>query len=217
MGEKMKIRRFLQKGSSGENRSVLGWSLNTWDKNPDPVYNVRFSGLVWIFLLVGSLCAAGCASEPSYRQAFDSSQQIEGNTESIASTPDKTWIASLQVLSQQGFMVRSADRSNDVILADREMADQNDKNVSYQITSTVTLVPLGKDITQVSLAANQTTEFHRKQYVWWHLLWLIPLFPVGSEYTSVVTHRGTVQNPEFYAGFFDNLKKAVQSKTLTKN
>lgn len=173
-----------------------------------------FQGLCF---LVGFFLVAGCASEPSYRQAFDSSQQIQGNTESLATNPDKAWVASLQVLSQQGFMVRSADRNNAVILADREMSDQNDKNVSYQITSTVTLVPLGHNITQVSLAANQTTEFHRKQYVWWHLLWLIPLFPVGSEYTSVVTHRGTVENPEFYEGFFNNLKKAVQTKTALKN
>ncbi len=217
MGDEMKSRRFLQKISSGAIVPVLKSDGDVCETGPDPVWKVRIPGLLWIFLVAGSLCVAGCASEPSYRQAFDSSQQIEGNTESIASTPDKTWIASLQVLSQQGFMVRSADKSNDVILADREMADQNDKNVSYQITSTVTLVPLGQNITQVSLAANQTTEFHRKQYVWWHLLWLIPLFPIGSEYTSVVTHRGTVQNPEFYAGFFDNLKKVVQSKALTKN
>ncbi len=170
-----------------------------------------------LFFLVGVFLVAGCASEPSYHQAFDSSQQIQGNSESIATNPDKAWVASLQVLSQQGFMVRSADRNNAVILADREMADQHDKNVSYQITSTVTLVPLGQNITQVSLAANQTTEFHRKEYVWWHLLWLIPLFPVGSEYTAVVTHRGTVENPEFYEGFFNNLKKAVQTKTALKN
>ena len=162
-------------------------------------------------VILGGLLLAGCASEPSYRQAFDSSQQIEGNTESISATQDRTWAAALRVLSQQGFMVRSADKANAIILADREMTDQNDKNVSYQVTSTVTFVPLGEKITQVSLAANQTTEFHRKQYVWWHLLWLIPLFPTGSEYTSVVTQRGTVQNPEFYAGFFDNLKKLLQS------
>ena len=110
-------------------------------------------------------------------------------------------------------MVRSADKANAIILADREMTDQNDKNVSYQITSTVTFVPLGQGITQVSLAANQTTELHRKEYVWWHLLWLIPLFPIGSEYNSVVTQRGTVQNPEFYAGFFDNLKVLLKDKT----
>lgn len=180
----------------------------------------RYSGSSFfrgLFFLVGVFLLAACASEPSYRQAFDSSQQIQGNTESLATNPDRAWVASLQVLSQQGFMVRSADRNNAVILADREMSDQNDKNISYQITSTVTLVPLGQNITQVSLAANQTTEFHRKQYVWWHLLWLIPLFPVGSEYTSVVTHRGTVENPEFYAGFFNNLKKAVQTKTALKN
>lgn len=161
-------------------------------------------------ILFGGILLTGCASEPSYRQAFDSSQQIPGNTESISASQDRAWADSLRVLSQQGFMVRSADKANAIILADREMTDQNDKNISYQITSTVTFVPLGQEITQVSLAANQTTELHRKEYVWWHLLWLIPLFPVGSEYTSVVTQRGTVQNPEFYSGFFNNLKKLIQ-------
>lgn len=168
----------------------------------------RFTLLPFLF---GTLLFAGCASEPSYHQAFDSSQQIQGNTESFAASQDQTWAAALRVLSQQGFMVRSADKANAIILSDREMTDQNDNNVSYQITSTVTFVPLGQGITQVSLAANQTTEFHRKQYVWWHLLWIIPLFPVGSEYTSVVTQRGTVENPEFYSGFFENLKKIIQA------
>ncbi len=164
-------------------------------------------------LLVGLVLVSGCGSEPSYRQAFNSSEQIQGNTESISASEDRTWAASLRVLSQQGFMVRSADKANAIILADREMTDQNDKNISYQITSTVTFVPLGQGITQVSLAANQTTELHRKEYVWWHLLWLIPLFPIGSEYNSVVTQRGTVQNPEFYAGFFGNLKVLLKDKT----
>ncbi len=166
---------------------------------------------------VSLLLFAGCSSEPSYNQAFESSQEIHGNTESIAGTEERTWGATLQVLSQQGFMVRSADKANSIILADREMTDQNDKNTSYQITSTVTLVPLGTNITQVSIAANQTTEFHRKQYVWWHLLWMIPLFPVGSEYTTVVTHRGTVDNPEFYSGFFNNLKMLIKTSLPTKN
>jgi hypothetical protein len=166
-----------------------------------------------MIFLVGFLFLSGCGSEPSYRQAFNSSEQIQGNTESISASQDRAWAASLRVLSQQGFMVRSADKANAIILADREMTDQNDKNTSYQITSTVTFVPLGQGITQVSLAANQTTELHRKEYVWWHLLWLIPLFPIGSEYNSVVTQRGTVQNPEFYAGFFDNLKALLKDKT----
>jgi hypothetical protein len=166
-----------------------------------------------LIFLVGLVFLSGCGSEPSYRQAFNSSEQIQGNTESISSSEDRTWAASLRVLSQQGFMVRSADKANAIILADREMTDQNDKDISYQITSTVTFVPLGQGITQVSLAANQTTELHRKEYVCWHLLWLIPLFPIGSEYNSVVTQRGTVQNPEFYAGFFDNLKVLLKDKT----
>ncbi len=166
-----------------------------------------------VAFFVGLVFLAGCGSEPSYRQAFNSSEQIQGNTESLSASQDRAWAAALRVLSQQGFMVRSADKANAIILADREMTDQNDKDISYQITSTVTFVPLGEGITQVSLAANQTTELHRKEYVWWHLLWLIPIFPIGSEYNSVVTQRGTVQNPEFYSGFFDNLKALLKDRT----
>jgi hypothetical protein len=35
-------------------------------------------------LLVGLVLVSGCGSEPSYRQAFNSSEQIQGNTESIS-------------------------------------------------------------------------------------------------------------------------------------
>ena len=44
-------------------------------------------------------------------------------------------------------------------------------------------------------AANMTTELHEKSYTWWHLLWLIPIFPTGSEYTTVVVNRDPVHNP----------------------
>ena len=170
---------------------------------------MRLKYFVGIPVLLSSLVMFGCA-DSSYRQAFDASHQIKGNSESIAATQDQTWAATLQVLAQQGFMVRSADKSNAIILADREMADQKDKNVSYQITSTVTLVPLGANITQVSLAANQTTELHQEKLDVYNVLGIIP-FPVGTKYTATVTQRGTVDNPEFYAGFFDNLKKLLNT------
>ena len=169
-----------------------------------------------ITILLSALTMLGCA-DPSIHQTFDASHQINGNTESIAATQDKAWAATLQVLAQQGFMVRSADKNSAIILADRELTDDNDKDVSYQITSTITLVPLGADATRVSLAANQTTELHRKQYDWWHLFWIIPLFPVGTEYTSVVTQKGTVDNPQFYAGFFDDLKKFLNIPPPVQN
>lgn len=206
----------FQEGSSRRMKEGLE-SFETSSPMGSPSFRNLGSALFFftraMVLLVGLVLVSGCGSEPSYRQAFNSSEQIQGNTESISASEDRAWAASLRVLSQQGFMVRSADKANAIILADREMTDQNDKNISYQITSTVTFVPLGQGITQVSLAANQTTELHRKEYVWWHLLWLIPLFPIGSEYNSVVTQRGTVQNPEFYAGFFDNLKVLLKDKT----
>jgi hypothetical protein len=69
-------------------------------------------------------------------------------------------------------------------------------------------------MTQVIAAANQTTEMHKKVYTWWHLLWLIPIFPTGSEYTTVVVNRDTVHNPQLYRDFFTSVKKRVDEKMV---
>jgi uncharacterized lipoprotein len=171
-----------------------------------------FQGNRWIVLLF-VLLVAGCSSDPPhYEGAFSAGQQVKGNAESIAAPIDMTWGAVLEVLSQQGFLIQQADAKSRIILANREMRSTEDKDLSHTLTSTITLFPSGDQLTRVMVAANQTTELHKKSYTWWHLLWLIPIFPVGTEYTTVVVERDTVRSPQVYSDFFGAVKKVVEER-----
>ena len=166
----------------------------------------------WAVLLI-ALFVAGCSSDPPhYEGAFSASQQVKGNAESISAPLDMTWGAVLEVLSQQGFLIQQADSKSRIILANREMRSTEDKDLSHTLTSTITLFPSGDQLTRVMVAANQTTELHKKSYTWWHLLWLIPIFPVGTEYTTVVVERDTVRSPQVYSDFFGAVKKVVEER-----
>ena len=171
-----------------------------------------FQGSRWIVLLF-VLLVVGCSSEPAhYEGAFSASQQVKGNSESISVPMDVTWGAVLEVLSQQGFLIQQADSKSHIILANREMRSKEDKDLSHTIAATVTLFPSSNQMTRVMVAANQTTELHKKSYTWWHLLWLIPVFPTGTEYTTVVVERDTVRSPQFYSDFFWAVKKLAEGE-----
>jgi hypothetical protein len=161
---------------------------------------------------LGLLLAAGCSSAPrTWEGAFSEKQQMKGNSESIAAPMDQAWSASMAVLAQQGFLVQQADATNHVILATREIHDAKDDELTYTISATLTLAPAADRVTRVMLAANQTTEMHTQEHTWWHLLWMIPLFPTGTSYTTVVTDRDTVQSPQFYGDFFAAVKASCAS------
>jgi hypothetical protein len=169
-------------------------------------------GSRWISLLF-VLLVVGCSSDPPhYEGAFSASQQVKGNSESISAPMDVTWGAILEVLSQQGFLIQQADSKSRIILVSREMRSKEDPDLSHTVAATITVFPSGDQLTRVMVAANQTTELHKKDYVWWHLLWIVPLFPIGSEYTTVVVDRDTVRSPQFYSDFFGAVKKSCEEK-----
>ena len=166
----------------------------------------------WIALLL-ALHVLGCSSDPPhYEGAFSASQQVKGNSESVSAPVDMTWGAILEVLSQQGFLIQQADPKSRIILANREMRSKEDKDLSHTVSTTVTLFPSSDQLTRVMVAANQTTELHKKSYTWWHLLWIIPLFPTGTEYTTVVVERDTVRSPQFYNDFLGAVKRLCEEK-----
>ena len=167
----------------------------------------RWASLLCVLLLVG------CSSEPAhYEGAFSASQQVKGNSESISAPMDRAWGSVLEVLSQQGFLIQQADSKSHIILANREMRSKEDKDLSHTVSATVTVLPSSNQLTRVMVAANQTTELHKKSYTWWHLLWLIPVFPTGTEYTTVVVERDTVRSPQFYSDFFGAVKKLAEGE-----
>ena len=169
-------------------------------------------GARWAALLI-VLFLGGCNSDPPhYEGAFSSSQQVKGNSESISAPMDMTWGTILEVLSQQGFLIQQADLKSHIILANREMRSKEDKDLSHTVAATVTIFSSGEQMTRVMVAANQTTELHKKSYTWWHLLWLLPVFPTGTEYTTVVVERDTVRSPQFYSDFFAAVKQYSEEK-----
>ena len=167
---------------------------------------------------LASLCfvISACGATPRYENAFSTQHAIQGNAESIPASLDVTWRSVLEVMAQRGWLIQQADSQSGLILAHREMRDAEDSEISYALSATVTLVPVTDQLTKVIAAANQTTEAHMKEYVWWHLLWLIPIFPVGSEYTTVVVDRHTVHDPQLYADFFAAVKQKCDELTSLK-
>jgi hypothetical protein len=174
---------------------------------------VNSAGLVAIpilFLLIS------CASQPSYEEAFSAKHQVPGSVESLPTSMDIAWSTMLEVLSRQGFLVQQADPKSHIILANREIRDSNDEDMSYTVSATLTLVSQADQLTRVLVAANQTTEMHKKEYRWWKLLWILPLFPVGSDYTTVVVNRDTVRSPKFYNDLFAAAKSSIEEKSAPR-
>jgi len=165
-----------------------------------------------VCFLVMVFVVSGCASTPSYEGSFSENKRVQGSTETIPSSMETTWGAALEVFAQQGFLVQQADKESRTILANRHLRDEKDEETSYMLSTTLTLVPVSDQATRAILAANQSTELYKKQYRWWKLLWIIPLFPIGSEHTTTVTNRDTIRSPQFYHDFFVAMKKSVEEK-----
>ncbi|MHB1530490.1 MAG: hypothetical protein ACYCXT_13960 [Acidiferrobacteraceae bacterium] len=154
---------------------------------------------------------AGCASNPPrYVGAFSNAQGIAGDTALIPAPLGQTWTAALQILPQRGFLVQRVDSRDHIIMARREIQGKHNAHKSYAIHVTITLVPATPQATNVILAANHATLVAHSEHTWWHLLWIVPLFPTGTTYTTVITHKGTVHSAVFYQNFFAAVRAAVK-------
>ncbi len=166
-------------------------------------------------IATATVLVSGCTSvPPSYEDALNASDAVKANSAIIPASLNTTWSHVLLVLPQDGFIVQNIDDKNRVISAHREITDTHDPDTSYEITTSITLVPAAADKTEVVMAANRKTEVHHQDHTWWHLLWLIPIFPTGTEYTTVVTARDTIHSPHFYDAFFVSLKSSIQAASV---
>lgn len=164
-----------------------------------------------IATLTAALAIAGCATQAPYDAAFDPAQANPAASQVLAASPAAVWPAALAVLARQGFTATATDPAAGVISVRRLMADPDHADESYTIDATVTIAPAGRGgKTMVALAANQQTIEHQKRHDWWHLLWIVPLFPIGTEYNTVVRAESTVTDAGFYSAFFDAMKTALK-------
>ena len=166
----------------------------------------------FVIFAITSTLLTGCATKANYQEAFADKEAISGSSQVIAAPADVIFDAALEVTSQQGFNVDAVDPKGRVLAVTKEIQNNDDKEISHTIKSTVTVIPVSEQQARVMLSANQITELHKKSTVWFHLLWVLPLFPYDTEYTTVVTDRGTVHEPEFYTSFFSKLNQSVAAK-----
>ena len=164
-----------------------------------------------VILAATSILVSGCATKGNFQEAFNDKETMKNSSQVIASTPDVILNSVLEVTSKQGFNVDTVDPKGRVLAVSKEIKNDEDKELSHTIKSTVTVIPAG-DGSLVMLSANQITEMHKKSYVWWHLLWVLPLIPIDTEYTTVVIDRDTIRETEFYSSFFNKLTQNVSAK-----
>jgi hypothetical protein len=167
------------------------------------------SRLLQMIMFIVIMTLIGCATQQEYQKAFDSQHSLTQNQRTFTQSSDSIFKIAKQVFIQQGFTIESADLKSGIIKAVRDMQDKEDKEFSYNIHASVDISEEVGGQSTVSLAASQQTILHRATYTWWHLLWILPIIPTGTEYQTLVVKEGNITDPGFYTDFFNSLKVAV--------
>lgn len=171
--------------------------------------------LLVMFLSVVIMALAGCAnSQQGYQKAFNSQNSLTQNQSSFSQSAESVFKIVKQTFVQQGFTVESADFKSGTVKAVRNMQDRDDSEISYNIHASADISEVTGVETNVTLAASQQTILHRSSTTWWHLLWILPIIPTGTEYQTLVVKEGNITAPGFYTDFFNTLKISVTKYDL---
>jgi len=166
-------------------------------------------------LLVAILALTGCAgNQLGYQKAFDNQHSLTQNQCSLTQSCDSIFKIVKQTFVQQGFTIESADLKSGIVKAVRNMQDKENPDISYNIHASADISEVTVAETSISLAASQQTILHRATTTWWHLLWILPVIPTGTEYQTLVIKEGNITEPGFYTDFFNSLKISVTKYDL---
>ena len=170
--------------------------------------NRLFSSMAIILAVI----LGGCASSKVYNKAFSAAHALQGNTLSYEAAPGQIMGSLRATLIQQGFEITTLDNQNHLIKATRKFPDPTDDERAYVINLTASVLGNGGAGSLVMSSANQQSVYYRTKREWWKLLWIIPLFPVSTEYETVITHEGDITDPGFYADFSKSLDSNVSRR-----
>ena len=167
----------------------------------------------WLFVAI--MIITGCANnQQAYQKAFDSQHSLTHNQCTFTQPPESIFKIVKQILIQQGFTIESADSKSGIVKAVRNMPDKENPEISYNINTSVDISEVTESETNVSVAASQQTILHRATTTWWHLLWIIPIIPTGTEYQTLVIKEGNITEPGLYTDFFNSCRIAVTKYDL---
>jgi hypothetical protein len=146
------------------------------------------------------------------RRIQASLRRIQGaaqNTRSVTLPLAEARQAVVSTFIKDGFNITQAH--SDLVTATRTIKESKDEELSYVVSATAAIAASGDGHTLVALSADQQTVLHRATHDWFHLLWVVPLFPYATEYQTVVRSESTVDDPKFYGSFFSELDRVAAS------
>jgi hypothetical protein len=189
-----------------------GWLMQVSEKS----YVSKFIVFSLISALI-SVVVTGCAGPAGHQMAFSDKTALVGNSKQLDLTVPQAIRVTKQVLVHQGFSIDNIDLSSGLIKASRNFQDPAIPEQSYNITTSAYIFDNGPQAVSLTLSASQQTILHRQWTTWWHLLWIIPIIPTGTEYQTVVTKEGNITDPVFYTDFFTAITAAgVEVKAADK-
>lgn len=160
---------------------------------------------------------SGCAAPGGHQMAFSDKTALVGNSKQMDLTVPQTIRVTKQVLVHQGFNIESVDAASGLVKASRNFQDPVKPELSYNITASAYIFDNGPQSTSLTMSASEQTTLHREWTTWWHLLWIIPIIPTGTEYQTIVTKEGNITDPVFYTDFFTAITAAgVEVKAADK-
>jgi len=163
--------------------------------------------LIAIAITTLTLTLAGCANAP-YKNTFSSAPKVN-NTHVFQHELKATRHAVVATLTRRGFHI--THNTAHQINAKKSEKASSSSNKTYKVKTQTSLAKLKKHKTRITLVAGQKTVLHQTTHTWFHLLFLIPIFPTGTHHSTHVTNAGTIQKEHFYTSFFNAVSKRLQS------
>ncbi|MHB1287580.1 MAG: hypothetical protein ACYCYP_13710, partial [Leptospirales bacterium] len=169
--------------------------------------------LVGVMLVLG-VAVAGCSSGPApYSGAFDEAGAPAGAPKTFTASQKEVFQVSRWVLIRQGFSIQKNDEADGIVSGSRDIPDQNEPEKVYSINTMIAVTEGETPGTSlVTISANESSVLHEKHHTWWHLLWLIPIFPTGTVYQTIPRGSGSISDPNFYQSFYTDIGKTLDEK-----
>jgi hypothetical protein len=166
------------------------------------LYIIMMTALALVFVV------SGCSTPAGHQLAFSDKTALIKNNIQLELSASQALRVVKQALIHQGFTIDSVDVNAGLVKATRNFQDPEMPEQSYNVTTSIFFYETGPETTNLTVAASQQTILHRQWKTWWHLFWLIPIFPTGTEYQTVVTNEGNITDQPFYADFFKVISAA---------
>lgn len=163
------------------------------------------AAMAMAFVVTASL--GGCATGPRYGQLFAGKPTL-GNIHVFTSPRRTVHSAIVDALAARNFQVKRDRRHRIVAVDNYKTSRTSDK--TYVITVDINVESVGVNKTQVAVAAAQKTIVHQEWHTWWHLLFIIPLFPTSTHYKDTTTDTSAITNKAFYRNLFSDINQQLK-------